>query len=657
MRNHFPQIEVTPPLHRVGQPLSDPPSWLKSKRMLIFLIAFAVTAIISMSYVLGRSSIYRSHATLLTMAKTAIDQRSVDVDLQHVAIQKQLLLGADMLAEIIKTLQSHPEVKTQLTASDIRSMLDVQPVAETNLVEIVAEGPDPKILPILVNTWLDAYLKGRENEIAQATGDTTQRIQTEISGLTEKINQKRIELELFRENNHIVSTGREENEALARLKGLNDSLNKAIEEEVKAKARLDSIKKSIAKGQAVVPKEDTQKLAMLEKRAQELKEELADLDRRYTREYMALTPSLKVIPEKIATLQTEIDQLRSAGQRIVLSEAEQEYVAALQTTQAIRDQLEAHKKKAADFTARFTEHEALKIDLEGLEQRLRETQERLIQIETKYGGKFPQVDVVERAAVPLQPIWPDYSRDSLIALISSLIMGLIAVWVVEFLTRKEKANLAINLSGVHIYGGEESAREVVNQLPMTQQRTLAQQSVQPALIGGVIQEISPQKIYQLFQAGNNKEKQLMALLLSGLTLDEITLLDPQCFDLENNQLSILGKYSRKIPLHPALRRLVEARGYNLSGASGHALNLDDLAVLLTCTIVDAGLTAAEGISADALRQTYLIYLVRQGMRLSDLEQIVGHITSTELTTLSQFAPLGPKLAALAVNLFYPLETF
>ncbi len=291
--------------------------------MLIFLIAFAVTAIISMSYVLGRSSIYRSHATLLTMAKTAIDQRSVDVDLQHVAIQKQLLLGADMLAEIIKTLQSHPEVKTQLTASDIRSMLDVQPVAETNLVEIVAEGPDPKILPILVNTWLDVYLKARENVIAQATGDTTQRIQTEITGLTEKINQKRIELELFRENNHIVSTGREENEALARLKGLNDSLNKAIEEEVKAKARLDSIKKSIAKGQAVVPKEDTQKLAMLEKRAQELKEELADLDRRYTREYMALTPSLKVIPEKIATLQTEIDQLRSAGQRIVLSEAEQ----------------------------------------------------------------------------------------------------------------------------------------------------------------------------------------------------------------------------------------------------------------------------------------------------------------------------------------------
>ncbi|HNH52524.1 MAG TPA: hypothetical protein PLL07_08905, partial [Nitrosomonas sp.] len=62
-------------------------------------------------------------------------------------------------------------------------------------------------------------------------------------------------------------------------------------------------------------------------------------------------------------------------------------------------------------------------------------------------------------------------------------------------------------------------------------------------------------------------------------------------------------------------------------------------------------------SAGALRQTYLIYLVRQGMRLSDLAQIVGHITPAELSTLSQFAPLGPKLAASAVNLFYPLETF
>lgn len=656
MRNHLPQIELTPGNRRVEPAFSESPSWLKSKRMLIFLIAFLVTLVVAMSYVLGRSSIYSSRATLLTVAKTAVDQRSDDIDIQHVAIQKQLLLGAEMLAETTKRLQSHPEIKTALTTADIRSMLDVRSVADTNLIEIVAEGSNSGLLPVLVNTWLDAYLAARETEITKTTGDTTQRIQIEITGLTEKIAQKRAELEQFRDHHQIVSTAREENEALARLKGLNDSLNKSVEEEVKAKARLDSIKKSIAKGQAVVPKEDTQRLAILEKRAQELKEELADLDRRYTREYMALTPSLKVIPEKIETLQTEIRQLRSAGQAIVLAEAEQEFSAALQTSLAIREQLAAHKKKAAEFTARFTEHEALKTDLEGLEQRLREAQDRLVQIETKYSRKFPQVDVVERATTPVHPIWPDYTRDSLIALASALIMGLIAVWVVEFLTRKEKAKLAINLSGVHIYGSEDAAREVANQLPLAQPRLLDQYAVQPALIGGTIQEIAPQTIQRLFQAGNPKEQQLIALLLSGLTLDEIATLNAQSFDPENNQFSLSGPHARTIPLNPALKKLLQAGGYPLMSNAGQALSLDDLAVLLTCAIVDAGLTPSEGISAGALRQTYLLYLVQQRLRLSDLEQIVGHITPAELSALSQFAPPGPKSAVQTINLFYPLAS-
>lgn len=656
MRNHLPQIELTPGNRRVEPAFSESPSWLKSKRMLIFLIAFLVTLVVAMSYVLGRSSIYSSRATLLTVAKTAVDQRSDDIDIQHVAIQKQLLLGAEMLAETTKRLQSHPEIKTALTTADIRSMLDVRSVADTNLIEIVAEGSNSGLLPVLVNTWLDAYLAARETEITKTTGDTTQRIQIEITGLTEKIAQKRAELEQFRDHHQIVSTAREENEALARLKGLNDSLNKSVEEEVKAKARLDSIKKSIAKGQAVVPKEDTQRLAILEKRAQELKEELADLDRRYTREYMALTPSMKVIPEKIETLQTEIRQLRSAGQTIVLAEAEQEFSAALQTSLAIREQLAAHKKKAAEFTARFTEHEALKTDLEGLEQRLREAQDRLVQIETKYSRKFPQVDVVERATTPVHPIWPDYTRDSLIALASALIMGLIAVWVVEFLTRKEKAKLAINLSGVHIYGSEDAAREVANQLPLAQPRLLDQYAVQPALIGGTIQEIAPQTIQRLFQAGNPKEQQLIALLLSGLTLDEIATLNAQSFDPENNQFSLSGPHARTIPLNPALKKLLQAGGYPLMSNAGQALSLDDLAVLLTCAIVDAGLTPSEGISAGALRQTYLLYLVQQRLRLSDLEQIVGHITPAELSALSQFAPPGPKSAVQTINLFYPLAS-
>src|SRR5690606_37159408 len=144
------------------------------------------------------------------------------------------------------------------------------------------------------------------------------------------------------------STGREENEALARLKGLNDTLKTASEEEVKAKSRLDAIRKAMERGETVVPQNDSRTLSTLEKRAQELREELEELDRQYTREFMALTPSLKVIPEKLAALEKEILTTRQKGQATVLTDAQQEYAAARQTASVIQQQLKDHRQQAAE---------------------------------------------------------------------------------------------------------------------------------------------------------------------------------------------------------------------------------------------------------------------------------------------------------------------
>lgn len=657
MQYRIPQIDITPSGDQYSLPSPDQSPWLRSKRLMIFVASFSLCALMTLAYVFGRAPVYLSYATLLTVAKTAIDQRSSDADIQHVAIQKQILFGAELLAETVKRLRSHHshegEGNNHLTVADIRNMLDVRSVTDTNLVELAAEGADPAVLPVLVNTWIEVYLEARSEEITKATGTTAQMLQDELASLSEKINLKRSELERFRENNHIISTGREENEALARLKGLNDSLNKASEEEVKAKAKLDSIKQAIARGQTVVPREDSLTLSQLERRAQELREELEELDRRFTREYMALTPSLKVIPEKLANLQAEIDRMRKTGQAIVVSEAEQAYAAARQATQAVREQLDEHRQKAAEFTARFAEHDALKSDLEGMEQLFRETRERLVQIEARYTAKYPQVDVVEPAFFPHHPIRPDYPRDAFIAVVGSLLFGLFCVWIVEFLTRKERAKLAINLSGIHVYSNEDPSREVINQLQFS--REALGQSPQYALRQPLIREIPAGQIDALVSAANKKEQQLLALLLSGLTLEEIAALRTENIDLENDALVVESTPSRKVPLHPLLKTLYQKAGYCLVNPSGQALSQDDLAALLTCAIVDAGLPVTDDISPASLRHTYIVYLVRQGIRLADLEKVVGYIAPAELSTYSGYSPIGPKRGIHEINLFYPLS--
>ena len=112
----------------------------------------------------------------------------------------------------------------------------------------------------------------------------------------------RAALETFRNNHDISSTERGENEAAARLRGLNESLNKANEAEVTAKAKLDAIKAAIARGKAVVPDDEKGSLLEAERRLHDLREKLAELDKKFTREYLNLQPDLKSLPEQINEL-------------------------------------------------------------------------------------------------------------------------------------------------------------------------------------------------------------------------------------------------------------------------------------------------------------------------------------------------------------------
>ena len=147
-------------------------------------------------------------------------------------------------------------------------------------------------------------------------------------------------------------------EGLARLKGLNESLNKASEAEVKTKAELDAIRAAIGRGKAVVPDDEKISLADLEKRLHDSREKLAEFDKKFTREYLNLQPDLKSLPEQIKELETAINNKRLRGQNVILNEAEVNYAAARQTVRDIREQLGEHRHRASVFATKFTQHEA-----------------------------------------------------------------------------------------------------------------------------------------------------------------------------------------------------------------------------------------------------------------------------------------------------------
>jgi len=633
MKKHSPQIEIYPD-NRFTQPDLIQQPRLRSYRLIIFVVVFLLSAAISLAYNYSRPAIYRSSATLLTSAMTAIDSDSAVADVQHVAIQKQLLLGHELLAEIGARLKvsATTEAALKLTTADIQNLLTVVPIPETNLVEIHAEGTDPELLALLVNTWTAVYQDARADDIKKLTGDTTHIINDELNGLAEKVNAKRAEFEGFRKINDISSSGRDENEPLARLNGLTNSLNKAVEDEVKAKSTLAAVESAIARGQAVVPEQEQGTLQDLESRLQELREKLTDLDKKFTPDYMAKKFKYNPISEQIKKLEAEIKNKQDYGKRIVLTEAENHYAAAQQTIMEIRAQLAEHKKQASLFTTKFTEYDALKADLEGLEQLYRETQERLVKIETSQKEKYPQVTVIDPAYASSTPVRPDYSRDALIALVGSLLLGLFTVWIFDYLARKQEPPAAITLSGIHLYN--PAMADLLN-YPQTVGKPLEQKPGN-ALASPLLRELSSHQLRLLLKAANLKAKQLIGLLLSGLTLAEAASLTADQIDRETATLTVGGAMSRTLRIGNTLKSLLSQSGDHPVWEADKSP--DDLNVALLCAAVDSGLPNPDEITAAAIRHSYIAYLVRQGLRLSDLEQITGYLEPSVISSYSAYSP-------------------
>jgi len=625
-------------------------------RVKVFILTFLVSLIIGISVNYSRPAVYQSNATLLTSAATAVDQQSQDVDFQHVTIQRQKLLGAELLTKTIAKIKSlDNELKvSELSLVDVRNMLQVEPIEETNLLNMTAKGSEPELLPVVINTWIDVYLEARANSVKNAADNTVERIENELIELGNKIEATRTEIDLFRKEHDISSITREENELPATLISLTKAFNNANEQVVISKARLDAVNQAIAAGQAVVPQQDQTGLTELEKEYRKLTEKMAEFDKHFTRDYLQYKGSMKYIPERIKELEKQIKLKRKTGKGIVRTEASQEYYAAKQVVEKVRKQLDNHKIKATKFTTLFSKHQKMLDDLESMELMTRETQDRLVKIQSRQYDKYPQVDVVERASLNMQAISPDYKIGLYIVLAVSLFLAFFVVWLREFLLQDPIKDEPSTLDAPMAtwFGAMQQNKEIDQhkEVNFIEQEKLSGLPQTP-----VLKKISNLDIQLLLKHADKNTQQLILLLLSGLNLEEISDLSIEQVDFELSSIQVLGQPSRTTPVGKVLlEKLNESFQDSMLWGEKGVLSVDEMNAMLYCSAVDIGLDSLQESLADILRKSYIIYLVEQGVRLTALVDIVGEQTPMELASYAVYSPIGSGCSIDKIQLIYPL---
>ncbi len=663
-----PTLEIIPnPQGMQDFPAPPPARDGNNRRVLLFAGLFALCLAASLAYVWLRAPLYQSTASLLTVAPEEAGQTAAppggplpSINLaapdrpaggtEHVALQRQILLGVPVFTETLRRLYENEERKDapRLELADLHKLLSVDMVAETNLVELKAQGPQANILAPLVNAWIDAYQALREQTVLAAATNSHAALEEESRQLDLKVAAKREALERFRNTHDIQSKLDSDNTPMLRLKGLNEAVNRAIDEQAKAKSKLDAIRAALARGEPVVPQEESLSLANLEKRAQELRELQKDLKRRYTPAYLAVHPQFKLVPEQLAQVEAAIKEKIDTGSRALLSQAEQAHASAQQTVRELQQKIGETKRESSEFSNRFAEQEAMRADLERLEAMRREIQAKLAQIESKPTETYPPLQVVERAYPPTEPSWPNYWRDSGISLGASLVFALVFVWLYDYLTKLEEAPAPApaqmpSFQFYSVQGGLPSrhpAEEDPALLPRQADAPLALDSPFP-------RELTGHEIHILLDAADGQARLWIGLLLCGLSVEEVAGWRPESLDLAAERIRLGGPQPRSLPLPPRLKAVLA------QSPPGGEADAEDVEARISCAAFDSGLPQPETIDAAALRHSYIAHLVRLGIRLSELERIVGRLPSKQLAGYGRLSPQGPGLPAERVALVHP----
>jgi succinoglycan biosynthesis transport protein ExoP len=541
-------------------------------------------------------------------------------------------------------------------AAGMEARLEALPVPNTNVVELIGTGRDAEILAPLINATIEAYRDHLGQTYQDASSQAMSEADDEVKKLEAAVLTKRRDLEAFRLRHDIVSLERGENPILAQVRNLATSLAVANEKVATAEGKLRALTESVAAGKPVARARDDAMLTNLEQRASQAREELRDMERIYTQEYLSIEPKATTLRARLSDLERQIPVQREASQKAAIVEAQQELATATAAAARLQAQIGAGKAEVGQFTGRYNELKSRQDDLTELEKTYREATQKRARLEASERARMPAARLIEAASTPHEPWSPPYWRDTGIAAGGSLVLALLAMWLVELFNRTEPQPGIVmvrpQMSGMSYEGS-------VDDLPRQGARVL--ERPEPPLIAAqpaLPRELERAEVTALLQASDELSRIAILLLLSGFTAEEAVAARIDDVDFARGAIRIRGPQAREVAVGDILRAALAARAPNDAGAAlmGQSTRLaarESVDAHILCAAHDAGLEDPTNVDAACLRHTYVAYLVRQGIRFADLSSLVGELPAPLLGAYTRYAPPGPRVPRERIDMSYP----
>ena len=628
----------------------------KNFRLIVFAVVFLVSAGMGLLINYTRTPIYRAAARVeIVPAEKLPGDSNAPVVVNNAGpdspflTEVQLLTARTALEEVARRIPraglSGPE--GAVSTADLQKMISMEPVPGTQVVQLWAVGEKPALLSFALNELLDIYQAQLKERFVDSSNDALKQTREETEKYKVAILKQRSELEAFRLKHGIVSKERDENEATARIRGLNAAINTAEEKAVAAQSRLNALRAAIAAGKATIRAKDSPTLAALEQRLSQAREELKQLERRYTPAYLVREPQAVALKTKIPELEEQIRRERESSQQANLADAEQEAAQTQEALASLRRQLAGDRSSVQSFSARLGEYGTLQTQLDNLQRLHDGAAERLVRLEAREEARRPKLRIIQAAGTPADPWRPEYHRDALIVLVGSLVLAWLASWLTDFLMRRETGPTVIVAPAPVAY--PVTVTELTHQpTPMLGAASPVAQLAAPQQLPRELQEA---EISAMLEGADLDTRVALVALLSGVAPEEALALEWQNVNGEENTLRVRQPAPRSIQMAPEIAHLwkflqqqknAKPEDHLIGEPGSPALPLSHLEALISYAAHDAALQQPAEVTPWAVRHTLISYLVREGIRFSELARIVGTLPAEVTAAYGTLQPAGGR---------------
>jgi succinoglycan biosynthesis transport protein ExoP len=306
--------------------------------------------------------------------------------------------------------------------------VQVRPVGDTRVVNVVYTHTDPQFAAIAANALSDEYTKQNLDLRLQNTGKTLEWVNAELIKATDKLKASEDALTRYREQNNAQSLDDRQNIVVSRL----TSLNEAVTAKRTERQQKETLYNQVRNADPTSESADSYPLignnpsvVQAQSNLASLKTERATLAQTYGPD----APKMKDVESKIDAA----TKLLVAERRRVIDAARNEYEAARAQEVSFSGDLERAKLDSMDLDRKSGDYKILQRDYDANQELFKSLLEQQKNLTVVANSRANNVRVMDRAEPPSSPISPNPRRDWLTAILAGLTIAFGLAFGLEYL--------------------------------------------------------------------------------------------------------------------------------------------------------------------------------------------------------------------------------